>query len=160
MALDTTIGGAASDSYVTLAEWEAYATAQGWALGATEANLRRAALSIDVSNSFIGQSQYQAQSRQWPRIWTGLVDGWPINPDTIPTAVKQAQMELAYLIHAGADPLATVEGVIGSERVKAGPVESDITYIGGKASPRYTAVSRLLRPYLTAGEGQLKLVRG
>lgn len=164
MALDTTIGGAASDSYVTLAEWTAYATAQGWTLSGTdavkEAALRRAALSNDVSNTFVGQTQYQTQALQWPRIWTGLVNGWPIDPDTIPQAVKSAQMELAYLIQGGADPLETFEGAVASERDKAGPVETETVYLGGKGRSSFTAVSRLLRPYLAAGEGQIKLVRG
>jgi len=163
MTLTTTIGGASSDSYITLAEWITYATAQGWTLTGTddqkEAYLRRAALAVDVSYRFVGQPQYQDQKREWPRIYTGLVNGWPIDPDTIPGAVKDAQAELAYLIMGGADPLATYEGAIESERSKVGPIERDRTYLGGKARPRYTAVDRILAPYTTSGVGSPRIVR-
>lgn len=163
MALTTTIGGASSDSYITLAEWATYATAQGWTLTGTddqkEAYLRRAALAVDVSYNFVGHTQYQTQKREWPRVWAGYVDGWPVNPDTIPDAVKDAQAELAYLIMGGADPLATYEGAIESERSKVGPIERDRTYLGGKARPRYTAVDRILAPYTTSGVGSPRIVR-
>lgn len=164
MALTTTIGGAASDSYVTLAEWAAYATAQGWTATGTdaaqEAVLRRAALAVDVSYTFVGLRQYQDQRRQWPRTWTGIVDGWPIDPDTIPEAVKDAQCELAYVIQNGADPLATYDGAVSAERSKVGPIEEDITYLGGKGRARYTAVDRILSDYITGGaSGTIRLMR-
>lgn len=163
MTLTTTIGGASSDSYITLAEWTTYATAQGWTLTGTddqkEAYLRRAALAVDVSYTFIGTQQYQDQRRAWPRLYAGYVEGWPVNPDTIPQEVKDAQAELAFLIMGGADPLATYEGAIGSERSKVGPIERDRTYLGGKARPRYTAVDRLLSPYVVGGVGSTRLMR-
>lgn len=163
MALDTTIGGAASDSYASAAEYTARAAAMGWTLDAgAETDLRRAAVALDslwLVNA-LGYRQYQTQALEFPRIITDLVKGWPVNADTIPADIKAAQMELAYLIQGGADPLATIDGIIASERVKAGPVESETTYIGGQGQPRYTAVSALLRPYLAAGAGQVRLVRG
>jgi hypothetical protein len=162
MALDTTIGGAAADSYASAAEYTARAAAMGWTLGTTqEADLRRAAVAIDALwlVNALGYRQYQTQAREFPRIINDLVNGWPVDVDTIPVAIKAAQMEMAYLIQGGADPLATIDGVVASERVKAGPVESETTYQGGKAQPRYTAVLALLRPYLAAGAGQARLVR-
>lgn len=164
MALTVTIGGAASDSYATLAEYTTRATAMGWTLAGTDAanevNLRKAALSVDVTYLFVGMRQYQTQAREWPRIGAGLVNGWPVDPDTIPQAVKDAQMELAYLIQGGAVPLDTIDGVVSAKRVKAGPVEAETTYIGGKGVARYTGVDRLLRPYLAVGQGQIQAVRG
>lgn len=162
MAIDVTIGGAAADSYITLAEWQDYWTARGVDLtqhghdDSHEANLRRAAQTMDASYSFKGYRQYQTQAREWPRTWVGTVDGWPVNPDTIPQAVKDAQAELAYLIHEGADPFANFEGNVA--RAKAGPVEVEFT--GGAGRVQYTAVQRLLRPYLTHGAGQVAAVRG
>lgn len=163
MTLTTTIGGASSDSYITLAEWATYAAAQGWTLAGTddqkEAYLRRAALAVDVSYTFVGHTQYQTQKREWPRVWAGYVDGWPVNPDTIPDAVKDAQAELAYLIMGGVDPLATFDGTIQSERSKVGPIERDRTYMGGKGRARYTAVDRLLMSYTIGGVGSPCIVR-
>lgn len=169
MALDATIGGTTADTYVTLAEFHAYATAMGWSIGGHghddlhEAQLRRAAVAIDATYSFVGRSQYQYQARSWPRVDIGLVDGWPVNPDTIPQAVKDAQCELAWLIHEGFDPLANLPGVVARTRAKAGPVETETEYLGGLGIARMTAVDRLLRDYLSAGgtgyAGSVGLVR-
>lgn len=162
MALVVTIGGATSDSYITLAEWQAYWTARGVDLtqveqdAAHEADLRRAADVIDGTYDFIGMRQYQTQSRDWPRLVSGLVDDWPINPDTIPQAIKDAQAEMAYLIHEGADPYATFTGTVA--KAKAGPTE--VEYLGGSGRPAYTGVNRILRNYITSGQGQSRMARG
>lgn len=157
MTLTTTVGGASSDSYITLAEWQTYWTNRGVDLTAHghdsshEANLRQAADWIDRNYSFVGTSQYQTQSRAWPRITDKLVDGWPINVDTVPQAIKDAQAELAYLIHEGLTPWATVTAVVESERSKAGPVESETTYQGGKSTPRIVVLEGILRDYIKGG---------
>lgn len=164
MALDTTIGGAASDSYVTLAEYAAYSAAQGFTLTGTattqETNLRRAAVTIDASYQFKGYPVTREQARAWPRYEVGCVDGWEVLSTTIPGDVKRAQMEMAYLIQGGADPLAPVDGLVGSSRAKAGPVEVEDTFIGGKGLPRFTAIDRLLRGYAGYGQGMVAMVRG
>lgn len=168
MALVTTIGGATSDSYITLAEWQAYWTARNVDLTAHghdashEANLRRAADHMDRAYRFVGYKQYQTQSRAWPRITTVYVDGWPINADTIPQGIKDAQAELAYLIHEGLDPMATVtNGAVKVQQSKAGPVETTTEYQVGRETPRLVAIEGLLAPYLGAGgAGQVRLLRG
>ncbi len=163
MTLTTTIGGALSDSYATLAEYTARAAAMGWTLAAdpaNEVNLRKAALSIDISNSFSGLTVSPDQARQWPRVIVDSVGGWPVSSLTIPQAIKDAQMEMAYLIQGGATPLETDEGAVASTRAKAGPVEVETSYIGGKRRASYPSVSRLLAPYLSSGAGQINLVRG
>lgn len=164
MALTVTIGGAASDSYITLAEWEAYWTARGVTLSGDghathEANLVRAADWLDRHYGYPGYRQYQTQARAWPRVTSAVVDGWPVLADTIPQRVKDAQAELAYLIHEGLTPWATVDGAVAASRVKAGPVESETTYQGGKTTPRLVAIEGLLAPLLIAGVGQVQLVR-
>ena len=163
MTLDVTIGGAASDSYGTLAQYTAQAALYGWTLEATDAanetNLRRAAASLDRQNSFIGRTQYQTQALSWPRIDCGYVDGWPIDPDTIPQDIIAAQFELAYLIQAGLDPFATIETSNTSESIKVGPISiSGSTLPSGK--PRLVAIEGLLRDYVKAGAGQVALQRG
>jgi hypothetical protein len=162
MALTTTIGGATSDSYATAAEYTARAAAMGWTLGATqETDMRRACAALDSLWLYraLGYRQYQAQAREFPRVIADLVQGWPVAIDTIPQAVKDAQMELAYLIQGGADPWATVDAIVASKRVKAGPVESETVYQGGKGRASYTGVVALVQPYLGAGAGQVQLRR-
>jgi len=163
MALDTSIAGTSADTYATLAEYQARATAMGWTLSGTdsgdEVNLRRAAVAIDESHSFIGLKQYQNQARAWPRLVNQLVDGWPIDPDTIPEALKAAQMEMAHLIQGGADPLANVDAPIKSKREKVDVIEEETEYAGAKTLPRFTVVDRILRPYVKAGAGQVHMAR-
>jgi len=161
MALDTTIGAATAVSYATEAEYIAYAAAMGWTLsGDNEVNLRQAAKALDANNSFVGVTQYQFQARAWPRLWTGLVRGWSIDPDTIPQPIKDAQCEMAYLIQGGADPLATIDGLVKRKREKLDVIEEETEYFGGQGKPSYPAVTRLLRGYIIGGPGQAAMVRG
>lgn len=163
MALDTTIGGTAADSYGTLAAYEAYADAMGWVLTGSdekqEANLRRAAVYLDRKYSFIGMQQYQYQSRAWPRLVSDLVNDWPIQPDTIPQDIAYAQFEMAYILQSGLDPFATIESSATSESITVGP----ITIAGDTLPtgvPRIVAVEGLISGYILGGVGQIKMVRG
>ena len=163
MALDTTIGSTASDSYGTLAAYRAHGLAMGWTLAATdeadEINLRKGAVINDRKNSFIGLQQYQYQARAFPRLINDLVNGWPVNPDTIPQDIIYAQFEMAYLVQGGLDPLATIESSSTKESIKVGP----ITIAGDTlptGTPRVVAVEGLLAGYILGGVGRLKMVRG
>lgn len=171
MALTVTVGGASSDSYITLSEWQTYWTARGIDLTAHghdsshEANLRQAADWIDRTYDFAGYRQYETQRRAWPRVTELYVDGWYVDTDTIPQDIKDAQAELAYLIHEGLAPWATITGVVSSTRSKAGPVETETTYQGGKGAPRIVVLEGLLGPYLgkgrgSGGYGQVRMLRG
>lgn len=167
MALDTTVGGASTDSYVTTAEWETYVDNYvNGSLGGHghesdhEQNLRRA-FQILNNKSWIGIKQYQTQTGAWPRITNKLIDGWPINVDTIPQDIKDAQCELAYLIHEGLDPYATVTtGAVKASRSKAGPVETETEYATSRETPRIVAIEGFIGPYLKAGSSQVSLGRG
>lgn len=166
MALDATVGGTSSDTYITLAEWQSYWAVRNVDLTAHghdtshEANLRQAADWLDRNYTYTGYRQYRDQRRAWPRITSAEVDGWSIDADTIPQNLKDAQAELAYLIHEGATPWKTIEAVLQKKRVKAGPTEVDYTYANGASVPRLVAIEGLMRP-LTGdfGSGQSRLVR-
>ena len=162
--LDETPGGESADTWATLAEYQARAAAMGWTLAGTDAedevNLRRAAVAVDANYIFVGRKQYQFQVREWPRLEVPLIQSWPTNPDTIPQAVKDAQMEMAQIIQGGTDPLAVFEGAVKRVREKADVLEEETEYTGGRARPRFTAVDRILRDYVRAGAGQMQVVRG
>lgn len=165
MALDTTIGAATCDSYITLAEMRDYWSARnvdlsGVADATLEAHLRRAVQYITQTYNFVGMRQYQFQAQSWPRLTTHLVDGWPINPDTVPQDIKDAQAELAYLIHGGANPFATVEGgSVVRKKDSAGPVSTEVEYTNFRETPRFVAIEGLLARYTTMGGAQIKMVR-
>ncbi|WP_372572904.1 DnaT-like ssDNA-binding protein [Ruegeria jejuensis] len=161
MALDTTIGGASADSYATLAEYRSYAEAMGWCLTLNditdEINLRRAAIVNDAGHNWLDYRVSADQALQWPRYIARYVDGFPVPADSIPTPVKNAQMEMAYLIQNGADPFATVStGSVVSERKKVDVIETEATYKDSSAlmRPEYTGVDRLLMPYTSGRVGQ------
>lgn len=146
-------GLAAADSYVTLAAYQAYGAARGWTLGADdpadEVNLRRAFDGINRLWSYLGAAETDEQAGAFPRtLWTG-----------VPQRVKDAQCELAYLVQGGLDPFATIDSSATSETIKVGPIS-----IGGDSlptgRPRVVAVEGLLRPYLGAGPGQVRMLRG
>lgn len=167
MALDTTIGGASSDSYVTAAEYAAYIVANidatySGVTATQELNLRRAAQYLRRNFRWIGTQQYQTQARAWPRLTDKLIDGWPVDPDTIPQAVKDAQCELAYIFEVGGvDPYAAITtGAVKVTRSKAGPVEAETEYFDARQSPRFPAVTGLLSDYTLGGSGQVRLLRG
>jgi hypothetical protein len=170
MALTTTIGGASSDSYGTLAAYEAYvvanidATFNGHGHDSThELNLRRAAQYLDRNYQFAGYKQYETQARSWPRLTNILVDGWPIDGDTIPQDIIYAQFELAYAFETDSiDPFATITtGTVKRSKSKAGPVEAETEYMTGRDTPRMVAVEGLLRPYILGGAtGQVRMGRG
>ena len=169
MALDTTVGGASADSYVTLAEYEAYVVANidlnfnGHGHDTThELNLRRAKQWLDRKRNWVGIAQYQTQTGAWPRITDELVDGWPINVDEIPQDIKDAQCELAYQFEQNSvDPFATVSnGATKITKSKAGPVETETEYATYRETPRIVAVEGLIAPYLKAGAGQVHMGRG
>jgi hypothetical protein len=170
MALDTTIGGTSADSYITRVEYVDYWAALGVYLSDgteadQEANLRRAAQMIDRKFRFAGIQQYQHQALAWPRTTDILVDGWPVDPDTIPQDIRDAQAEVAYQIQLGFDPFPRLTaGAIKRESVAAGSVSKSVEYVGGgREIDRVVAIEGLLRPYIIgggAGGSQVKLARG
>ena len=90
---------ASSNTYVTDAEYVAYAAARGKTIGTT-ATLREIELikAMDYIEShrrqFKGIKVAYDQSLQWPR-YSVFIDGFDIDSDAIPDELKNAQMETA-----------------------------------------------------------------
>ena len=141
---------AGADSYVATADYQAYGSARGWTLeggdNGDEINLRRAFDAINRIWSYPGTKVNAAQTGAFPRTSFTL----------IPSDIKNAQMELAYLIQGGLDPFASIEQGIGE--VRAGPVSVKYDF-GGADSERLVAVEGLLAPYLKYSGSQRGLVR-
>lgn len=142
-----------ADSYVTLDAYQAYGAARGWTLGdddaADEINLRRAFDGINRNWTYRGVPNDADQVGAWPR---SIAEG-------IPQRVKDAQCELAYQIQGGLNVFATIGSSTTASMIKVGPITiEDETLPTSK--PRVVAVDGLLRPYLAAGTGQIKMVRG
>ncbi len=166
MAIVTTVGSASANSYITGTEYEAFWTERNVTISgsnaAKEAELVKAADYINRSYTFVCEQQHRYQAMAWPRL-TGiiLVKDFPIDPDTIPQDIKDAQAELAYIINQGTNVFATVEGGAKvREKNKAGPVETEVEFTNFRETPRFVAIEGLISPYTIYGGAQLKMVRG
>ena len=166
MAIVTTVGSASANSYITVAEYEAFWTERNVTIPGRTAPKKaqpvQAADYIKRGYNFVGEQQFKEQAMVWPRL-TGiiLVKDFPIDPDTVPQDIKDAQAELAYIIHQGTDVFATVTGGAKvREKNKAGPVETEIEFTNFRETPRFVAIEGLLSPYTIYGGAQLRMVRG
>lgn len=154
MAIEATPGHAAANSYVTVAETDAYFLARdvaAWAAltGAQkEASLISATDYLDATyeTQFKGLRASSTQALAWPREGV-TVDGVEIEPTVIPTRLKHAQMQLALKASAG-ELLADEGQTVQRERVDV----IEVSYApGSTGGTLYVFVSRLLAPLVRGG---------
>lgn len=112
MSLVITVGGSASDSYCTIAEADAYLATTGYSIKdwdnlSTPAKERLLKVSCLILDSFpyVGSSADEANIANWDADHVAQRLKFPRDEDTqpvcgsaaIPTVVKEAQTEVAYL---------------------------------------------------------------
>jgi len=153
-----------ADSYVTVAEYAAYAAARGWTIrdttGEDEQDLRRAYDVLNRKFEFRGRpANEDVQTGEFPRYIFKDQFNYLTPPDEVPQRVKDAQIEIAYIIRGGIDPMAVVETSKTSEKIKVGPIETDVETIP-TGPPRLTVVEGLLSRYMAASGNQMSLSRG
>lgn len=158
-------GVATANSYVTLAEADTYfltTTANlGWA-GTDdfkEHNLINACFALDATYgqrylSYLNDETTQALL--WPREDVYDLNGRRIYNGVIPTALKNAQMEMALLLQNGTDlyPAGNKLDNITSESVQVGEISQSFTY---QRKPQdqaqyegFRKVEQILRPILSS----------
>lgn len=146
-----------ADSYVDHDFYKVYAKDRGWTLQGTtvdEANLRRAYDVLNTQYNYVGkQVDRRAQTGAFPRYADDL------DSDEIPREIQNAQCEQAYLIQTGNDPFAIADTSVTKKMVKAGPLETETTYDGGQSQTRFLSVEGYLKPFLSSGLGQTRMVR-
>lgn len=163
MALDTTVGGAAADSYMTLAEANSYHSSFGNATWVSytdqqkEAALRRAAVAVD-SYPFSGRPTAETQARAWPRE-CATRNGWEIDSATIPNEVKDAQCEMALRAAASTLMADVAPGNITEKTV--GPLTVKYSEYSNDGRPKYPFIDAILRPLFgpVFGNGFHRVVR-
>ncbi|MGE8367004.1 DnaT-like ssDNA-binding protein [Cupriavidus sp.] len=164
MAIDTNPGSQTADSFVSVAEADAYHAKRGnsaWAAAVTatkEGALVRASGFVDAEYAWKGIRRTSTQALSWPR-YDVVLDGYPLLPDIIPARVKDAVCELALKALAGdiapdVLPDVVIETTVGPITKKYAPAKQN----GGQK--RYAYVDSLLGPLVSGGSGQIKLVRG
>jgi len=172
LTIDATVGGASSNSFVTLAESETYMEGRLnvslWT-AATDANkniaLVEATRDLDVKE-YPGNRVSATQSLSWPR-------DWAIDPDDpnldyfdtteVPTRIKNATCELAMqYIKAGTTDLAALDSATNIKRKKVDVLETE--YFASTSTPqglgRYPRVIAYIRPLLAASGVTTETVHG
>lgn len=155
-----------ANAYVDVAFADAYhreRCSDGWR-GPTskkEAAIIRATEWIDLTFDFVGDRVNQGdpngstspQALAWPRAGVFHADGFFVQDDEVPEAVKRATAEAA-LAALTVDFFPTVEGgreSLRTERVGRVSVTSDFGGGGPDAQPSVTAASAILRPLSVGG---------
>lgn len=146
-----------ADSYVSVADCQAYAAAHGLAFAgeeaALEAALRNATLYLDGEYTYRGERATGTQALEWPRT---VVDG-------VPREVVSACCELA--VRALKGPLwqdvssttagAAIEKTVGPITTKYATAEG----VRNDGQTRYAGVTAMLRRWLSSYGSSVKLVR-
>jgi hypothetical protein len=122
-----------SNSYISEADFTAYASARGKSNSGTISVLLITAMDYIEQQNFKGNKLTQAQALQWPRdsVW---IDGYQLDTDEIPQLLKDAQAEVAIGVDEGNNPLAVQDRATKREKVDVIEVEytdgaRDSTYL-------------------------------
>lgn len=150
-----------AETYVSEAAADTYHTNHGdttWALlttAAKEAALRNATQYLDGTYvlRWKGQSNTSTQALDWPR--TGVIrrDGWLIDSDVIPQALKDACAVLA-LEASAEDLIPTIDdpGSITFYAVKVGPIEEKTSYSSRSQVVSYRKATVLINDLIERGD--------
>jgi hypothetical protein len=141
-------GVVGANSYVSVAELEAFAAARGITIVGDPETLLIRAMDYIETLDYCGRKLNSVQSLQWPRygVW---VDGYPYAVNTIPTELKNALMQTALSIDAGVDPLSTIPRVIHSASV--GPMS--VTYQDGSNTETIRSINAYISKLIACHGG-------
>tara|TARA_Y100001937_G_scaffold124971_1_gene190755 strand:+ start:13 stop:573 length:561 start_codon:yes stop_codon:yes gene_type:complete len=183
VTIDATAGGASANSYMTLAQADAYVEAMiksadvtKWGTGNTDSRnraLTAAAQRLDRER-FIGARATDTQALQWPRTGVRKPDtyvntyatGFPFRisedyfTDTeIPDQIKRAQIELAVYLHNNVEGI-SLGGLEDFKNVKIGSLDVTPDKTGAIGADR---VPPMFERYLTglriSGPGNIAIKR-
>lgn len=158
-------GKSDAESYVSVADADSYHTNHGnpnaWSgavTGVKEAALRAATQYMDGTyrNRWPGYKNTQAQALAWPRGDAADADGWAIDSDVVPQAVKDACAELALrAVSAELRPDRTRGEDIKRKRQKVGPLEVETEYAdGAPTQTQYDEVELILSAVIGSGSSR------
>lgn len=154
-----------ANSYVTLVEARAYATARGKPLPTDDTAAEALLISaMDYLESKRGEYQGSKvspdQTLQFPR-YDVYIDNFLFSENSIPSILKQAQIRLAMEANAGVDLMPTRTSGQFVKREKIGPIDTEYSEaIGSGLAPELLAVDALLQPlFNNSGGFFLKTIR-
>lgn len=141
----TVIAGA--NTYVSVADATAYATARGYTfVGGVEQRLIQAMDYIEAL-PFQGIKQQMLQGLEFPR-YRMYIDGYPLLSNTIPVQLINGQIQVAIAIDQGNSPLQDLPRMVTREKV--GSIEVDYA-VGSAAVVINTQIMNSLYKLLVAG---------
>lgn len=174
LVIDATVGGAASNSFVTLAEAQTYMDSRLngslWTAASTDDQNRSLAEATRELSAldWQGLRSTSTQVLSWPRWWVPNPDGvnlaynYFLSTD-MPVRVKNATAELAFqFLKAGTTDIASLDPTLGV-------IERQVDVIRKRWEPyqrpaaglaRFPSVLRFIRPMLASGANVTTLVRG
>lgn len=167
--LTTTVGGASSNSYISVADATTYfderlhPQTSLWTSASTddkERALITATRRLD-DEDWQGIRTTTAQALDWPRYWANDEDGEEYDEDSIPTIVQHATCELALRLlidnAASQDTLADT-GLEEFKSAKAGPLnmERNPTFSAGQLPQQ---VKRMLAHVIRTARGSVRMER-
>jgi hypothetical protein len=143
-------------AYSTPSELVAYATARGITLTGDSGVLLTRANDWVEAQTYKGEKTDPTQPNQWPRKDV-IIFGYEIADDTVPDAIKRAEMQMAIEIDQGNDPYAPIKRQAIKEKVDV--LEVDYS---GEPNARETTTIRsvypIIKEYLLS-QGGLAIVR-
>jgi hypothetical protein len=132
--------------YATTVELTAYATARGYTLTSDLNAL------LTKANDWIETQNYKGVAigeTAWPRDGVYVGGVW-VSDDSVPTAIKNAEMAMAIEIDKGNEPLATLSRATKREKVG----ELEVEYADSALDrANFVGVIALIKPYLAGGTG-------
>ena len=136
-----------SNSYISAADLDTYATDRGVTIAGTKEILLIQAMDYIEAQNFKGVKGTDAQALQWPRYGVSI-DGYPVGSDEIPQLLIDALAEVAIGIDGGTNPLANEGRTTKKEKVDVIEVE----YMdGGLTTTWLTAAETKLEKLIQAG---------
>ncbi|MBX3380113.1 MAG: hypothetical protein KF805_08450 [Phycisphaeraceae bacterium] len=159
LTVETGSGNSAADAYVSVADVDAFNLARqnsaAWiaaTTGAKEIAIRRATLYMDLEygGRWKGRRKYQSQALDWPRSWVTDRDGYSVDAESVPVAVKNAACELAILaIAEELMPAQSDVGTVTGSSVTVGPISISEQFTGGVTPRVFPRVDALLSGLLS-----------
>lgn len=169
LIVETGAGLADAESYISVADTDAYWADVGDSLWATlnetekEQALRRAVrfMKAIYRTKWAGRRVLQTQALDWPR-YNVLVEDLPVPSNTVPQEVRDACAELA--IRAAAGPLLDDADTSSTQikKDKVGALETEYFQPHVEPAERFLTIGAMLQPYFggAGGSNSIKLVRG
>lgn len=148
-------------SFVTRAEYIAYAAARGVVVADVDASDVDLIKAVDflLAECWRGDVTVATQALPFPRTVYNFDRTLAYPSDEVPSAIKRAQMMLALSSKSGIDLMPNFEGGASVTREKIGPIETEYSEASLYNRPSFPAVSAAIAPYSCGHGGSFRVVR-